>query len=295
MVFRNAYKKSRKLSCQKQQFKGPDDNKLAPIKNEILTGHGRQGDAMDVMEVCKSMVSSCAGVGDDGHTGAFNGAHIGDISKLLDHSDDDEDEGTGAQDEEEKEEIKSRATSTGKKGAQDKEATPSKKPPATMHFDADKDIDKAQRTGRQSIEALANTCATEKADTDLILQECKGVAAELSFPKACVLCEIRARGASCLMEQTDTRLRQTISGLSTHSGRGCHVSVLNDSSNNAIQSLKYVSPCPEFEDVRTLAVLSGFTEEYETCADQTHIKQKTEMLNKFSRREVLDQELVAKH
>ena len=69
-----------------------DETKINKMKNDILIEH-RSDEALDVMDVARTMVASGVGCNEEGFNGAFDGLHVGDLKDLIDESSSDEAEG----------------------------------------------------------------------------------------------------------------------------------------------------------------------------------------------------------
>ena len=168
VIVRNTFTHDKSAEVTKTQDRKPDETKINKMKNDVRIEH-RSDEALDVMDVARTMVASGAGCNEEGFNGAFDGLHVGDLKALIDESSSDEAEPAvqeqDTQGKNKDKDIKAKSKSS-KDGRGQSESGLSK----TSWFDRDNAISKAQRGWLQGISKLCNKYETEmQSAKDLLL------------------------------------------------------------------------------------------------------------------------------
>ena len=185
VIFRNSFTHDESVDVPKMLERKPDETKINKRKNDILIEH-RSDEALDVVDVARTMVASGAGCNEEGLNGAFDGLHVGDLKALIDESSSDEAE-PAVQEQDTKgknkdKDIKAKSKSS-KDGCGQSESGLSK----TSLVDRDNAISKAQRGWLQGISKLCNEYETEMQSAKDLLLDTASEALNPHFKKACVL------------------------------------------------------------------------------------------------------------
>ena len=189
VIFRDEYKRSTELECQRNSVRKPDEAKLQALQNDVMMGLDVDD---EINEVATNMVRTGSGVGSDGvFNNSFAGAHIADLRGLLGPAD------TDKQADHKDPPIKKEQSDQLKI-----ELDVGLEESAAEWFDRETEINKAKRVWNTSVASLSNDYDKGRADAKVILHDLSKHQSNAHFRNAYPVCQNRLVAAELMINGT---------------------------------------------------------------------------------------------